>query len=347
MYSRYYFLLSGEHETLPKAELRAILEAEKIEYHVIKDMDQVVLIETANSPEKIVKIIKRASMVKEAGILLGFHEAESLNQIRNSARSIDWSFLANRCFAVRAKRVKEYFPQVKSSFVEREIGALILSKEPSSKVNLSNPELIIRVLLTENYSVFGVKLAELDTKQFLKRKPRNRPFFHPGVLSPKISRLFVNLSRPRKGDLFLDPFCGIGGFIIEAYLLGLKCLCSELRWDLIRGAKQNFDFYKFNVLGVIQADATKIPWIKADAISTDPPYGRSTTTLGRNVKDIVRDFLNEASDIIKKNKYLVFALPHTVDPFEVIPSKAFELVEKHSMRVHKSLTRIIVVLKRR
>ncbi|OYT59418.1 MAG: hypothetical protein B6U75_03860 [Desulfurococcales archaeon ex4484_217_1] len=270
MYLKYYFLLSGEHETLPKAELRAILEAENIKYRVIKNLDQVVLIEAINSPKKIAKIIERASMVKEVGILLGFHEAESLDQIRNSARNLDWSFLANRYFAVRAKRVKEYFPRVKSSFVEREIGALILSKEPSSKVNLSNPELIVRVLLTENCSVFGVKLAELDTKQFLKRRPRSRPIFHPGVLSPRISRLFVNLSRPRRGDL-----------------------------------------------------------------------------LGRNVKDIVRDFLNEASDIIKKNKYLVFALPHTVDPYEVIPGKAFELVETHSMRVHKSLTRIIIVLKRR
>lgn len=342
-----YFLLSGEHETLPKAELRAILEAEKINYNIVKDLDQLILLNATCKIEDSIKVVNRAAMVKEAGVLLKYCKIEDISKIRNTIKDIDWGFLRKKSFAVRAKRIKEYFPDVKSGFLEKEIGAAIISQEPQAKVNLTRPDFIIRVILTENYIIYGVKTVELNTKQFLERKPRNRPFFHPGVLSPKISRLFVNLSRPKKGDLFLDPFCGVGGFIIEAYLLGLKCLCSELRWDLVQGAKRNFDYYKFNILGVVQADAMKMPWIKVDAISTDPPYGRSTSTLGRNIKDIIEGFLYEAADIVKRNRYVVFALPHTINPYEVIPKNSFILVEKHSMRVHKSLTRIIIVLKRR
>ncbi len=344
-----YFLLSGEHRSLPKAELYAILEAEKIPYKHVKSYDQVEIVSVAGGKDVLNKIVSRASMVREAGMLLGFTVAESLEDILAYVRnSLSWDFLKGKTFAVRAKRIKEYFvDRFRSFHVERAVGAEILKQNPNAKVSLENPHYIVRVILTENVAIIGLKIAELDTTQFMKRRPRSRPFFHPGVLSPKLSRLFVNLSRPRMGDLFLDPFCGVGGFVIEACLLGLKCVCSELRWDLVRGAKINLNYYGFPYEGVVQADATKMPWLKADAIATDPPYGRSTTTLGRPVKNIVRSFLEEAYGVLKKNKYVVYAIPHTLNPYETLPHSGFSIVEIHSMRVHKSLTRIIVVALRR
>ena len=345
-----YFLLSGEHKSLPKAELYAIMEAEKIPYEPLKSYDQVEIVSITDLRESVLeKIISRASMVREAGVLLGFTYAENLEDILEYVRNnLSWDFLSGKTFAVRAKRIKEYFVnKLKSFIVERVVGAEILKQNPNAKVDLERPNYIVRVILTENVAVIGLKVAELDTTQFIKRRPRSRPFFHPGVLSPKLSRLFVNLSRPKKGDLFLDPFCGVGGFAIEACLLGLKCICSELRWDLIRGAKVNLNYYGFSYEGVVQADATKMPWIKADAIATDPPYGRSTTTLGRSVRDIVKGFLEEAYDVLKKNRYVVYAIPHALDPYETLPHSGFRIVEIHPMRVHKSLTRIIIVALRR
>ena len=345
-----YFLLSGEHRSLPRAELYAIMEAEKVLHKQVKSYDQVEIVSIINQEEKVLeKIVSRASMVREAGVLLGFTFAENLEDILDYVRNgLSWDFLSGRTFAVRAKRIKEYFAgKLRSFIVERAVGAEILKQNPNAKVDLEKPNYIVRVILTENIAVIGLKVAELDTTQFIKRRPRLRPFFHPGVLSPKLSRLFVNLSRPRRGDLFLDPFCGVGGFAIEACLLGLRCICSELRWDLIKGAKINLNHYGSPYEGVVQADATKMPWIRADAIATDPPYGRSTTTLGRSVRDIVRGFLEEAYNVLKKNRYVVYAIPHTLDPYETLPHSGFKIVEIHPMRVHKSLTRIIVVALRR
>lgn len=343
-----YFILSGEHKTLPKAELYAILEAESIKYNRIMSLDQLEIIkaEALDNNDLIGKIIKRASMIKEGGYFLGIFDVTNLNEILQCVKNIDWSFLSGRTFAVRVKRIKEYFNKLKSYIVEREVGAAILSNIGSAKVDLKKPNYLIRVVLTENSVMFGIKIAELNTKQFIERKPRSRPFFHPGVLSPKISRLFVNLSRPKRGDLFLDPFCGVGGFIVEAYLLGLKCMCSELRLDLVKGAKKNFDFYDFFIDGLVQADATSIPWRRVDAIATDPPYGRSTSTLGRDVKNIVKGFLEETIDIIRRGGYIVYALPHTIEPYETIPTNDLVVVETHRMKVHKSLTRVIVVTRR-
>ena len=345
-----YFLLSGEHKSLPRAELYAIMEAEKIFHKPVKSYDQVEIVSITDLGENVlVKVVSRASMVREAGVLLGFLSAENLEDILDYVRNgLNWDFLSGKTFAVRAKRIKGYFAdKLKSFLVERAVGAEILKQNPNAKVNLEKPNYVVRIILTENVAIIGLKIAELDTAQFIKRRPRSRPFFHPGVLSPKLSRLFVNLSRPRRGDLFLDPFCGVGGFVVEACLLGLRCICSELRWDLIKGAKINLNYYGFPYEGVVQADAMKMPWIRADAIATDPPYGRSTTTLGRSVKDIVRGFLEEAYNVLKKNRYVVYAIPHVLDPYETLPHSGFKIVEKHPMRVHKSLTRTIVVALKR
>ncbi len=346
-----YFILSGEHKTLPKAELYAILEAEKIKYVPLKSLDQVEIVKLLypNGVNYLRKVIARASMVREAGLLMGYFQIVSLKDLLYHIRnSLQWDFLTNKTFAVRAKRVKEHFAnKLRSYIVERSVGAEIIRQNPKAKVNLEKPGYIVRVVLTENSAIIGIKIAELDASQFTRRRPRSRPFFHPGVLSPKLSRLFVNLSRPRKGDVFLDPFCGIGGFAIEACLLGLRCLCSELRWDLVRGAKINLSFYNLDYEGIVQADATRMPWLRADAIATDPPYGRSTTTLGRSVLSIVKDFLEEACSMLKKGGYVVYAIPHTIDPYETLPSSELDLVELHKMRVHKSLTRIIIVALRK
>ena len=48
------------------------------------------------------------------------------------------------------------------------------------------------------------------------RRPRARPFFHPAAIFPKLSRALVNLSRVGAGEVFLDPFCGTGSLLLEA-----------------------------------------------------------------------------------------------------------------------------------
>ena len=161
-----YFLLSGEHRSLPKAELYAIMEAEKVPYKQVKSYDQVEIVSIINQEEKVLeKIVSRASMVREAGVLLGFTYAENLEDILNYVRNgLSWDFLSGRTFAVRAKRIKEYFAdKLRSFLVERAVGAEILKQNPNAKVDLERPNYIVRVILTENAAVIGLKIAELDT----------------------------------------------------------------------------------------------------------------------------------------------------------------------------------------
>ena len=57
-----FFLLSGEHKTLPYAELKAILEAEKIKFEELDRSTQVIRIEA--NPKCIENIRLRAALTR-------------------------------------------------------------------------------------------------------------------------------------------------------------------------------------------------------------------------------------------------------------------------------------------
>jgi len=81
------------------------------------------------------------------------------------------------------------------------------------------------------------------------------------------ARMLVNLVGAGPGTLFLDPFAGVGGIVIEALASGYRVVSSDcdpaLQAGLIHlGA------------GHCVADARRLPWSAGtfDAIATEPPY---------------------------------------------------------------------------
>jgi len=346
-FKEYYAFLSGEHETIPIGELKAILEAEDVEYVISKVYDQVVTFKARNLNPKVITF--RGGMVKEVGLLISICENPlSEDEVLHILKDVSWEHLIKPydTFLVRCKRIKRYLEHLNTTSIERLLGALIAGKT-RSKVNVHSPNKMVKAFLTSNVLITGLLLSRVNTKEFLSRKPSTRPFFHPSALDPKLSRVFVNLSRVKREQLFLDPFCGTGGFLIEAALIGAYIIGSDIRRDMVEGTMKNLRSMGIEPLGIVRADATTPPWHRVDAIATDPPYGRSSTTLGRSVDRIVYDFLNSHADRLKRGGYVCYALPHDVEVQATIPKKLYDIVEVHSMRVHKSLTRMIIIVKRR
>ncbi len=343
---RFYAILSGEHVTLPLAELRAILESENHAYVIDHLHDNVVIYRSTNNSYK--DIISRAGMVKEVGLHVA-SITSSREEFYSKLRELDICSYVKGEFAIRLRRFKGH----RASLSDRELIDALASKiisECRLRVNLVNPKTIVRVVVTEGVVVIGVILGQVDTKSFSKRSPAKRPFFRPGALSVELSRVFVNLSRPKREYYYLDPFCGTGGFLIEALFMGYKVIGIDLNPVMIEGARVNIEYYGFQDYELIHGDATKLP-LKSmygfiGSIGTDPPYGRSTSTIGRGVEEILVDFLNNAVEVIVNGGYIVFATPHYVDVTDIVRSTGLYLVEKHYMRVHGSLTRILWVTRR-
>jgi tRNA (guanine10-N2)-dimethyltransferase len=338
---RVLLLLSGEHPTIPYSEALAVLETEGIEFKKVYRGDQVLILDAGNGAGNAIE--GRAAFTMEGGRFL-FSAKPSMEDMKLKCGTADWSFLEGRSFGVKVTRVREYFREVDTQELQGEIGFSI-KKQTGSSVDLRNPDFWIKGVLTDGgFFAFSLEFIR-DRKVFSARKPKTRPYFHPGVLDPKIARAFVNLSRVKRGEVFMDPFCGTGGFLIEGALLGCQVCGMDLDMRMIRGAEQNLAHYGLKA-DLIHGDAKDLPLDWADGIATDPPYGRGTSTMGENIKGILSRFFREGYRILDKGGYLCTAAPLEIDLTALAKEVGFTVREEHRMRVHKSLTRSIIVAER-
>ena len=318
----YYAILSGEHPTLPLSELRAILETYSIG-SVVYSFEGVAIYKWESGDALLPARI--GGFIKEVGELMAIVEAEQ-EEVDKVYRRIPPDY------RVESRRFRGYGRGVR---LPQRRGV-----QPG-----------VRFFLTEGVVVVGRIMARHDTKSFESRRPGKRPFFKPGPLSPQLSRALVNISRARPGSFFLDPFCGTGGFVLEACLVGSSpCACLDIQADMVAGSRVNLEHYKvYDRCIVARADAASMPIADdvVDAIATDPPYGRSTTTAKRTYQDLARLFLAEASRVLHRGSYLVYAGPADKEPWLLAKEYGFDVVERHHMHVHSSLTREIVVAVKR
>ena len=333
---------SQEHDKLPLAELRAVLEVEEIETEIEIISPGIVLLKSLD-PDKFDDYYK--VLVKRLGYTHEVHHLISTlnyNDLDNGVSSIDWSNYIDENFAVRVKRFDSNIDTVAT---ERRIGHLILTNTEGISVNLTEPKSFIRVVSHQNSIYLCYGKYQLDKKYFELIKPHKRPFFHPGCMSPKLARAMVNLARVKKGDFVLDPFCGTGGILIEAGLIGAKVIGSDIDWRMKKGAATNLDYVGITDYRTCVVDVRELKmYEEVDAVVTDPPYGISTTTSGEGTEGIFKEFLSSIEHSMKKDALLVMASPDSLDIDSLLSEVGFVLLERYSIKMHKSLTRIISVI---
>jgi tRNA (guanine10-N2)-dimethyltransferase len=343
--ARLFFLLSGEHPTLPAAELKAILKAESYRYRILEKLTQVLRLEADASSVEAIRFRSALTRICCKEIFnCDANLPEILNKVRSA--SLEESIGGGETFVVRVRRVKRFAPKLSGVELERKLGEEILEKVNKIKVNLTNPQKTFFGVLTDKKFIFGLKTAEVPTKPFSERSPQKRPVFHPTAMHAKLARTLVNLAQPKNGDLVLDPFCGTGGILTEAGLLGCRVLGFDAKPHMLRGGLQNLLHYGIEPEGMVVADARHPPVFRVDCIVTDPPYGRSASTLGMTTRHIVEDFLDAVGDAVPKGNRICIASPKTIKLVEAGEEAGFKHEESHFVYVHGSLTREIAVFKR-
>jgi len=343
--AKLFFLLSGEHPTLPFSELKSILEAEGHKYRILERLTQVLRVESNVDSVKSVK--SRSAMTRVCCLEL-FHCNAVLSEILEKLRSasLEGFIEKGESFVVRVRRIRGATPHLIGVELESKLGELILNKVKEAKVSLTTPQKMFLGILTENRFIFGLKMAEISPKPFVEKKPRKRPFFHPTAMPAKLARCMVNLAQPKVGDLVLDPFCGTASILVEAWLIGCRVLGFDVQPHMVRGSLQNLFHYDVKPEGMVVADARHLPVVRVDCIVTDPPYGRSATTLGWSTRQIVEDFLSASEDTLPRGRRICMACPKSIRVSKIGKELSFKHVESHFVYVHRSLTREIAVFER-
>jgi len=146
--------------------------------------------------------------------------------------------------------------------------------------------------------------------------------------------------------LVLDPFCGTASILIEAGLIRCRIIGFDVQRHMVKGSLQNLIYYNLIPEGMAVADARHLPITKVDCIVTDPPYGRSATTLGCSTQQIIKDFLLAIDNRLPKGGKICISSPKTVGLGEIGKNLGFKHEESHFFYVHRSLTREIAIFER-
>ncbi len=345
--AKLFFLLSGENESLPASEVTAILEAEGYAYKNRELLDQTLRLEAEASCVNAVQL--RAAYTRVCGLELFTSDATE-TEIAEAACATNFQSVLNpgESFAVRINRVKNYADAALNTMtLEGKLGKIIHEHTQGTKVRLRHPDKIFMGIITSEKLVFGLKITEITTKTFSERRPRKKPFFHPSAMPSKLARCMVNLAHAKTESLVLDPFCGTGSTLIEATYVGCKALGIDAQKRMILGCRKNLRHFHISPEGLLFADARKPPLTRVDCVVTDPPYGRSSSTLKSTTKQLVHEVLASSYGLLRVGQRICIASPKTLNIAQLGEDLGYRHLESHFAYVHRTLTREIAVFEKK
>ena len=326
---RVWVELSGEHGTLPRAEALAALEAERVAVRSVSWSRQLLRLDAEGA---VTRALQRLGLAHVACEEMATGDLEA---VREAARA---SELAGRTFRTR---VRSLGPEVDAKAIEGPLGA---DFGRTGRVDLVHPDVDFRVIVDDAFHL-GRVLVTTERSSMESRKVDRRPFSLPISLHPKYCRAVVNLARVPSRGTVLDPFCGTGGILIEAAGLGLRAVGADVRRTMVVGARASLRSLGATA-DLLLADAGRGPWRPGaiHGIATDPPYGRAASTRGEPPLRLYDRAFAAFHDVLPPGGFAAVVLPN--DAAVEAGQSHLELIERHALRVHRSLTRHFCVFVR-
>ena len=324
------FDLSKEHPLIPKREIISLYQAYQIEYSIIYENESVLVLDSTITNDFLSILSTRLAFTHSISHYL-FH-ASSIHEIKQIKNPPLETFQGSM-----AIRYKNRSKTQDSRKIVQSIASLFTSTKP---VDLENPDHEIYAIITDKTIFVGQRLFILDRNDFEKRKVQFRPFFSPISLHPKLARGLVNIAQVVPMNKILDPFCGTGGFLIEAGLIGCNVYGSDIKDEMIVGTRKNITQYKLSPKQLFSSDIGSVSekiQEKMDAVITDAPYGKSTTTKKEDIDDLYSRAFHSISNVLKPGGRVIIGLPNK--SYESLFKNHFYLDEMIAIPVHRSLTR--------
>ena len=245
--------------------------------------------------------------------------------------------------------------EIQKIFSEKYLASFVWRSLKKPKVDLENPSTQITVFLDEKKVYCCLLLKNLE-HYFQSRRPHLRPAPSPISLHPKLARAMVNLTGAKEGEIILDPFCGSGGILLEAGLMGMKVEGYDLNRKMVWKSMTNLKHYgiKYNLKVKNFFDIDK----KYKYIAADLPYGlnacimenvRVTKTNRKEITPFVEEFYSKIVKKLEKiiSKRAVIIFPNYSNYKKLIKNSRLKIKKEFSSYVHGNLTRKILVLERK
>ena len=138
-----------------------------------------------------------------------------------------------------AKRADYYAYDEPDRRVEGRLNIALWPKTIARNALLATPNAEVLAIFSEK-KLYIARTRVVYDSMLQQYRDESRPFVSAEIsTSPKICRTLLNLAGARPGDTILDPFCGTGTLLMEAAILGMKCIGVDIDGDQVQGARSN------------------------------------------------------------------------------------------------------------
>jgi|SRR5579872_96136 len=353
---QYAFIL-GRVYTLSFAELIRVLQRNSIEFSIVAASIEAVIIQTEAQIDfekiqrelgGIVKIVKIVEVVKK-------RERDSINfalqnYFKPSVLKKDYfkDYSGKKQFGISVYLLDL---SIKALGEPKRLGMFIKKGLQTSGVSLRavlpeyNSLALASVAVTKNLLLqkgaeivaiagadrvyVGKTLVVQDFEDY-GRRDYQRPVRDEkqGMIPPKVAQVMINFASAPKGQIILDPFCGIGTILQEGILLGYKTYGSDINEKAILNSERNLEWFRnrYKVAPgkyrLETTDVTKISEVfkgeKIAAIVTEGSLGPIYTELPKpheikqnfeDLKELWTKAFEQFNSLILAGSKVVIALP--------------------------------------
>jgi tRNA G10 N-methylase Trm11 len=288
------FFILGRNPQLSRLEIIEFLRARNSEYKEILFEENILIADIES--EKELQIQELGGTMWLGKILFEGEENNLTEYLQKTelipADKFSYSIMGNGDPEI----IKEIFKKRKKKAMIKH-GKRQIKLQNGTKQEIPSADYTILFNKQKNTTYLGLATQEYDNSDVKKRdmqKPERRESL---AISPRLSKILINLSGAKPGDLLLDPFCGIGGILQEALIKKMDVYGIDKDKNAIIGAKENIEwlkkeYYIKNKHELQNKNSKETSNLQFSAIATETPLGKvmKKKPSEKEAKQIITDF---------------------------------------------------------
>ncbi len=328
-----YFFVLGRNPQLSYAEITSYLESHGTKYEVLLAESNYLMLSFEKEP--VLQIQEFGGVIKLGRILYTGNDDNFGKFLEDYIMELD-----KFSFCVSGTDTEELEEALMDKFKGERIKAQV--RHGRNRMQLQKGESILMPNADVEFFFYKLKgklyFGRVDQDYSyteVKERDMNKPFRRESLaISPRLSKILINLTQVKKGELLLDPFCGVAGIIQEALLKGVNCYGIDKDKIAIESAKKNLkwleQYYKIEAnYTLLNGDSKNAPNIRVDAVATEPALGE---IVRRKLKE------HEATEFIERFERLIVPVLRRIAQLKKPHAKiaiTLPYIREHSVNLDK------------
>ena len=333
------FFILGRNPELSKAEISEFLRARDRNYKEILFENNLLIIDTDNREFDIQEFggVMWLGNITFEGSSEEFEKYVDQNEIV-PADKFSYSVIGNQ----EEEILKEKFKKEKKRASVKH-GRHQIQFQDGTKDKLAKADFLI-IYHEHNKTIYFGTATQNYSNIEVKNRDMNKPVRRESLaISPRLSKILINLSGAKPKDLLLDPFCGIGGILQEALLKNMNVYGIDKDKQATEDAKTNLNWIKDkydvkNTYKIENNNSTHASDMQFAAIATETPLGKLLTRKPNKnqSKQMVVDFEAYIIPILRRLKLVKKRSARIAITFPVIQdihTDVNKIAQKTSLKV--------------